>query len=201
MARLIEAYMPAYDVRAAFETTVRAPASATYDALRRVDLFRPWSVRLLFAIRRFPTRGADARVLATRTFEHFERSGALLAEEPGREALFALIGRFWDWRRPAYSPLAPDDFVGFRLPGWAKAVVGFSVEPIDERTSRLLTETRVQCTDPASRRRFRLYWTVIERFSGLIRIVWLREIRMSAERAALGSPRVAGQGEGGAAGI
>ena len=45
----------------------------------------------------------------------------------------------------------------------------------------LATETRVLCLDTASRRRFRLYWTLIGPFSGLIRKDILRSIKRQAE--------------------
>jgi hypothetical protein len=45
----------------------------------------------------------------------------------------------------------------------------------------LATETRVRAASPASRRRFRLYWLAIRPFSGLIRHLWLREIKRWAE--------------------
>ena len=47
--------------------------------------------------------------------------------------------------------------------------------------TRLSTETRVRCSEDASRRRFRLYWAVIAPFSGLIRREVLRTIRHEAE--------------------
>jgi hypothetical protein len=45
----------------------------------------------------------------------------------------------------------------------------------------LSTETRVACGDAASRAKFRVYWTFVRPFSGLIRIVMLRAVRRAAE--------------------
>jgi len=42
------------------------------------------------------------------------------------------------------------------------------------------TETRIRCTDDASRRAFLRYWRVIRPFSGLIRMEMLRSIRCAA---------------------
>jgi hypothetical protein len=67
----------------------------------------------------------------------------------------------------------------------AKAVWNFSVaagaagQPV-----RLLTETRVVCSDAASRHKFGLYWMLIGPFSGLIRTVMLRAISRAAARSA-----------------
>ncbi|MBV8202739.1 MAG: hypothetical protein JOZ15_19150, partial [Acidobacteria bacterium] len=43
------------------------------------------------------------------------------------------------------------------------------------------TETRVNATDAATRRRFAAYWRVIYPGSSLIRSMWLRAIRRRAE--------------------
>ena len=50
------------------------------------------------------------------------------------------------------------------------------------RGTRISTETRVLAVDPASRRRFALYWLVIRGGSGAIRRSWLHAIARRAER-------------------
>jgi hypothetical protein len=45
----------------------------------------------------------------------------------------------------------------------------------------LATETRVLCLDDSSRRKFKLYWTLIAPFSGLIRNEALRVVKRAAE--------------------
>jgi hypothetical protein len=52
----------------------------------------------------------------------------------------------------------------------------------DRGRTVLTTETRVACGDPASRAKFRAYWTVVRPFSGLIRILMLRAVRRECER-------------------
>jgi hypothetical protein len=181
---LIERYIPRYDVRARYETVVRAPADVTLQTLRRLDLFQPWPVRVLFELRRLPTGRVDGCVIsAIRSVSELELIGAVLDEVPGREIVLGVIGRFWDLRNPGYRTLRPSEFAAFADPGWAKAVVTLRAEPIDAGTTRLVTETRVVSTDPGSRWRFGLYWAAIERFSGIIRILWLRQMRAEAERA------------------
>jgi hypothetical protein len=181
---LIEKYIPRYDVRARYGTTVRAPADLTLRTLRQLDLFRPWPVRWLFELRRLPTGRVDGCVIsAIRSVSELELVGAVLDEEPGREIVFGVIGRFWDLRDPMHRTIRPGEFAAFAQPGWAKAVVTLRAEPVDARTTRLITETRVLSTDAGSRWRFGLYWAVIERFSGIIRILWLRQMRAEAERS------------------
>ena len=47
----------------------------------------------------------------------------------------------------------------------------------------LSTETRIQYFGAAARRKFRLYWTLVGPFSGLIRRALLRGVRQQAERS------------------
>jgi hypothetical protein len=47
----------------------------------------------------------------------------------------------------------------------------------------LSTETRILCFGENARRTFRLYWTFVGPFSGLIRRGLLRGVRARAERA------------------
>jgi hypothetical protein len=181
---LLDTFMPSYDVRTRHATTVRAPATTTYEALRRTDLFDPWIVRALFALRVLPSRigrPASSRP-RVRTLDDLARGGALLGTDPGRELTFGLIGRFWALRQRSHRPIDPATFADFSEPGLAKAVITFIVRPIDARTTMIGSETRVLCTDPASRRRFRLYWVVIGPFSGWTRVAWLKAVRADAER-------------------
>ena len=144
-------------------------------AVRALDLRRSRIVRLLFRLRGMPERALRLDGMQHAGFR-------ILADEPGRELVLGLIGRFW---RPTgrLCRFEADDFAGFDEPGWAKAVWGFRITPLDATTTLLRTETRVHCTDPASRRRFRAYWTLIRPFSGLVRRIALAGIRRDAEAA------------------
>ncbi len=66
--------------------------------------------------------------------------------------------------------------------GAAQAAWSFSVEPLDAGSSTLATETRVRCSDAASRRRFRVYWLFVRPGSALIRRYMLDAIRHEAVR-------------------
>lgn len=108
----------------------------------------------------------------------------LIGERPGEEIVLGLVGKFW---RPT-GVLRPVDAAGFRSldePGWAKAAWSFSLSDAGPGETRLATETRVHCTDSASRRRFRAYWLVVRPFSGLLRRDALRTIRRAAEESTL----------------
>jgi hypothetical protein len=116
-----------------------------------------------------------------------DRGFGLLAEETGREILLGVAGRFW---RPTgnVEPFDRDSFSRPVPPGMARGLWNFKVVAAGDRETILSTETRVTCGDPASRRRFRLYWLVIRPFSGLVRIIMLRAIRDAAQAHAVESP-------------
>ena len=74
----------------------------------------------------------------------------------------------------------PQDFAALTAPGFAKAVMNFRIEDEGGGWTRLTTETRIDATDSATRRRFAAYWRVIYPGSALIRREWLRAIRERA---------------------
>jgi hypothetical protein len=114
------------------------------------------------------------------TLEGLLQSGfILLAENPPHELVFGTVGQFWT--PTGESDDVPDvDAAGFQdfdQPGYAKAAANFSLVQQSDGVTRLATETRVRCPDEASRKKFRLYWTLIGPFSGLIRKEMLRLVK------------------------
>jgi hypothetical protein len=74
-----------------------------------------------------------------------------------------------------------DGFRAFARPGFVLITTSFELEALGAGT-RLSTETRVQPTDAAAARAFRLYWWAIRGGSGLIRRDVLHAERRRAER-------------------
>ena len=181
MKSAINAYMPRFDVRERHRVTVNAPADAVYAAVRSVDLGDSPLISWLSRLRELPARIAGRRGRRLRIdLDGFQRSGFVLLEErEGEEIVLGLVGKFW---RPAGNihRVSPEEFIAFNLPGYAQAVINFRLKKTSGGTS-LSTETRVRCTDASSRRRFRLYWTLIGPFSALIRREMLRLIKREAE--------------------
>ncbi len=182
-ATLLDALMPSWEVHEVHATRVRASADEVDRALRAV---RADEIRLFLALmtlrRLRPPRSAASRPL----LETAQAGGfAVLADHPGREMVLGVIGKFWRLRERCVRAIAsPDDFVAFSDPGWARAAMNFRLEPADDGTCGLTTETRVDTTDARARRAFRLYWTVVHPGSALIRRMWLRAIKQRAEAAA-----------------
>jgi hypothetical protein len=175
--------MPTCDVSEFHDTTVRAPVQEVYDALRTADLGRSPIVRLLLRLRALPalcTSGGHKRNLHLNLDALVKGGFVVLGENPPDEIALGLIGRFWRLSGTTRSTVA-GEFKAFDEPGYARAVWNFSLVQEGTNQTRLSTETRVRCSDDASRRRFRLYWAVIAPFSGLIRREVLRTIRREAE--------------------
>ena len=181
---LIDEFMPIYDVSEYHETTIRAPINSVYEAVWTADLNRSLIVRLLVTLRGLPSSLSlsDHQRKPNLNLDALMKSGSvLLGENRPNEIALGLIGRFWT---PAGGRCRVKDAEAFRdfdQSGYAKAVWNFSLVEDGPTATRLATETRVRCLDDGSRRRFRLYWSVIGPFSGLIRHEVLRAIRRSSE--------------------
>lgn len=180
---LIDEFMPACDVSEYHETRVRAPIDKVYDTLRTADLSGSPTIRLLFRLRGLPVllKTGSHKRNPTLNLEAILKGGfVILGEHPPNEIALGLIGRFWTLSG-GRCRVSAEDFDGFNLPGYAKAVWNFSLVEESREVTRLATETRVRCLDDASKRRFRVYWALIAPFSGLIRREALRVLRRSSE--------------------
>ncbi len=179
--RAIDRHLEVYDVRSYHSTEIAASVTETYRAARDVDLGKSPFVVALVAVRGLPHfLTGKVRPSRSLTLETFLKAGFVMLEENApRELVMGAVGKFW---RPdsGFVTLSADDFPSFDEPGYAKAVVGLTVEE-HGRGSLFATETRVACTDASALRKFSLYWRVIGPFSGLIRQIMLDQVKRTAE--------------------
>ena len=177
---LIDLFLPEFDFNEVHSTEIAASQAAVYRALVTADLSRPIIVRVLMGLRSLPGifsgRERDSRPVTLRSAPD---SFALLADDPPREIVLGIEGRFWQ--------LKPDvcaaDAAAFEAPiaaGTARAAWNFAIEPIGESRARLTTETRIKCADERTRRRFGRYWALIQPGSALIRLAILRQVSREA---------------------
>lgn len=171
---LIDHYLPHYDINARYEIEIRAPLLGVYEAARTLDLKDSRITRALFRLRGLPEANLALEGMLKWGF-------ILLADEPEREIVLGLIGRFWV-RSPRIQSVPAEAFIGFNQPGLAKAAMNLAFIQKEDGIVRLTTETRVFCLGADSRRSFRRYWFLIGPFSGLIRREWLRLIKRRAEK-------------------
>ncbi|HMA41360.1 MAG TPA: hypothetical protein VKP10_14895 [Gemmatimonadales bacterium] len=186
---LIDRYLPRCDASLEFETTVDAPGSEVYRAIREADLRDP-IISALFALRELPQRlarrlhgqpppPAPPKV----TFGTMIQDGpgwTLLDEQPDQELVVGSVGRFWE-RDYGGRTVTAEEFVGFTEPGYAKLVIGFSVRPGPTGESILRYEARTLTTDDTARRKFRRYWRLIRPGVSLVMRAALRRIKLAAE--------------------
>src|SRR5438046_869337 len=127
---LIDEFLPTYTVSEYHCTEVRAPAPHVYAMLRATDFSAAPIMRRLFWLRSVLGR-LSARSFPPQphqfTVDTFLKSGAiLLGERPVEELLLGLVGQFW---KPsgATQRLTSVGFRQFNQPGYAKAVINFSL--------------------------------------------------------------------------
>jgi hypothetical protein len=180
---LLDAVLPEFDVSKRYRVGIRASPDRVFEEVLRYDFGRSRVTGLLMALRGYGGRIRRAAAKEPGTLpESLARFGFVpLAEAPGEELVFGLIGQFW---RPSggLRSVSAAEFTSFRDPGFAKAAWNLRVaRTSDPAVTELSTETRVACYGDSARRKFLLYWRVVEPFSGLIRWSLLRGVRRAAE--------------------
>lgn len=171
---LIDTYLPRFDVCERHTTRIHAPVDRVYVAVRRLNLQRSRFIKTLFRLRGLPASALTLEGLRKLNF-------AILAEDPPRELLLGLVGRFWTLSGDLQA-VDHETFARFDRAGYAKAAWSFTLTPTPRNVVALATETRVLCLDDTSRRRFERYWRFIGPFSGLIRREMLRTLRSQAQQ-------------------
>ncbi len=117
--------------------------------------------------------------------EKLERFGfTRLEEDPGRELVFGIAGKFWRYDGGLRRLADRKAFLDFDEDGCVKAAWNLLVGESDGGFRELSTETRIVLFGPAARLKFRLYWSLIGPFSGAIRVGLLRGVRRRAQRSA-----------------
>ncbi|MFN2526994.1 MAG: hypothetical protein ABR505_12160 [Actinomycetota bacterium] len=190
---LLDAFMPGHDFFERHEILVRASPADAYRAIRNVDFGRSFPIAVLLAVRGLP-HFLTRKLPSSRhvTLDYILQAGfVVLAEAEQSELVLGAVGKFWRLDS-GFVAIRPEDFTAFNTPGYAKAVLNFTAEENSPKGCLVTTETRIVCTDAASKRKFALYWKLIGPFSGLIRGWALGLIRADAE--ALASARESASG-------
>jgi hypothetical protein len=157
----LDAFLSSYDFATRHAVTVEADPAQADRALREVTFgeVAPLVRGLLFV------RGLGVPREADRVLDTMVPRATVLEDVPGEGIVLSLTGQFWRIRGRGPEPPA-------------RAVIAFRSVP-----GALTTETRIQVSDPVSRRKFVRYWRVVRPFSGIIRVLVLRAAKRRAERA------------------
>jgi len=150
------------------EINIEKEADHVFKVIKNVDISQSRIIRTLFKIRGLPQGMSN--------FYAFLENGFILLEEKENDEI--ILGFLIGWNGLAKVP--PDEFKHLQDKRYIKGVWNFKLAPLGKNTV-LSTETRVYCPTMLSRIRFSIYWFVISRFSGLIRIIMLRSIKEQVE--------------------
>ena len=180
--RLLDEFIPAYEVVERHHVRVAAPAAIALAAACDMDLAQSAIIRGIFKGRALILGAQPDQVRSPRTLLAWakELGWAVLAEIPDREVVLGAVTRPWD-ANPVFRPLSPQEFAGFHEPGYAKIVWTLRADLINVMESVARTETRVATTDQAARRAFRRYWSLVSPGVEMIRSVSLRLVKREAE--------------------
>ena len=178
----IDRFLPNYDFRAAYQIRIHAPRSMVYDCLLHADFTDLWLTRLLMTLRsgrRMPRHGTRGGLL-----QRLPGTGFVVLEEvPEDEIVIGVAGRFWRPDGGRCMDLTGADFINFSRTGFSKAAWNFTLRSILPETeiTILSTETRIRCFGPAAWWKFRIYWSLVGPFSGLIRKEMLKRVKTRAK--------------------
>jgi hypothetical protein len=173
-------FLPISDVSASYEIRINAPPSVVYQRLLVSNFNEARVVRLLMTLRSGgrPPRSRVPGDLRQR----LQGTGfVILAEVPGEELVIGVAGRFWRPDGGRCLDLTVDGFGGFSRSGYAKAAWNFKLRAESSKETVLSTETRIKCFGRAAFWKFRLYWSLVGPFSGLIRKAILKQVKTEAE--------------------
>jgi hypothetical protein len=181
---LLDQFLPNHDFSARYEIRINVPASAVYQCLLRSDFSALWLVRLLMTVRsgkRLPRNRMPGDLR-----QRLQGTGfVMLVEVPGEELVLGVAGRFWRPDGGRCMDLAAEDFAGFSRSGYAKAAWNFKLRADSPEGTFLSTETRIKCFGLAALWKFRIYWSLVGPFSGLIRKAILKHVKDKAESTLL----------------
>ncbi len=184
---LLDSLMPEYEVRDVHRIIVGAPTAVTLAAAREVSFSDSTVVRAIFALRELPSRltGAARAHLRRRTVieEVLSLGWREIGREPGRQLVMGAVTQPWK-QNVVFRGLGSEEFAAFTEPGYARIAWTLEAEPLGATSSLFRTETRVGTTDPASREKFRRYWSLLSPGIRLIRYETLRLVKAEAERRA-----------------
>jgi hypothetical protein len=185
----LDEILPRYQFHEHHERHIDATPARVWRALHEVKASDIRLFRTLTTIRRLGRPGPENTLNAP---EHLpildvalRTSFVRLAEDAERELV---IGTTVIAPRGAAVPRTRDEFRTLTGRGFAVAAMNFRIERDPSGGSLLTTDTRVFATDPATRRSFARYWSVIYPGSALIRREWLRAIARGAGGSAPQAP-------------
>lgn len=177
--------MPTCRLHEIDRVAVASDATTAWAVVRDTDLYEIRLIRALFAARLLPEQ-VGAR-LSGRRIQPVPRTARLdeivapgsgfhlLEEVRGREFVAGAVGKFWQ-PTITFAPVDSTTFRSFAEPGHAKVAWSLAVHPREGGGAWVTVDVRVDATDDPAWMRFEPYWSMIGRFSRMIRRSLLRAV-------------------------
>jgi hypothetical protein len=184
MVSLADSFLPRFQFYERHEERIAAHPNQILDAIIGLRNSDDALVRALIMLREAPVRIANAVGLSSGRKKRppFGMENFTVLGRNDRELVYGLVGRFW---RPSFGlfPIADASaFQNFHEPGVAKLLMNFAVSPIEKSNDmRLVTETKILCSNRWSFFMCAIYWGAIRIASGLVRRRMLAVVRRKAE--------------------
>lgn len=172
---VLDRLIPAPGLREVDSVTLALPLLEAWEVVRHTDLAESALIRGLFAVRTLPgrLRHEEAEPFHVRIDDlgsTAEQPGfQVLLDEPPEAVAVGAIGQVWRSDIPFVHVESAEAFAAFDDPGYARVAWSISLVELDERTTRVEVEVRVDATDEGSWRRFRRYFRFIGPGSRFIR--------------------------------
>ena len=178
---LIDEFLPNYDFsHHTYRIEIDAPIEKVYTVVRNLDLSDANLARVILWLRSVPMRLRGQQGLGLTLDDLLELGFILLADDPPRELVLGFVGQLWT-ASAQLKKLETDEFREFAIPGCVKAAMNFTFTQLEDGRTRLATESRAQCLDEASRRKFQRYWFFTNRLGAVFRRSSLRAFKRRAE--------------------
>jgi len=185
----LDDFLPAWQFNEVHTITVDAPPDQVFTAIK--ELTPAELSPLIFWM--LGLRNLPAKLMGKPTptaaqsgpfLDQLYKGGFIpLAEDPGKEVVFGLVGQFWKltFGEEPHIP-SPEAFLDFDDPAFAKVAANLVVTVDEQGRTHCSTETRVHVPNSKTRRNFAFYWRIISMGSAFIRVLWLKAIKRKAER-------------------
>jgi hypothetical protein len=177
----LDAYVPRFDVRERFETSVHAPAEVVMDVAEHFDLQSLTLVHGIFRMREWIMGVPGGTRTAAGLRDELTGLGwGVLEERPGALLVCGAVCRPWlpDVR---FHSVAPEAFAGYGEPDCVKIAWTLEADAAGPGLTRFSHETRVVATDEDARLKFRRYWRWARVGIISIRLLLMPAVRRQAE--------------------
>lgn len=183
--RLLDQFMPVYDVVERHHVRVKAPAAVALAAACDMDLQESALVRVIIKARELLLGATPVDRLRPRGLlpEMQSLGWGVLADVPECEIVVGAVTKPWE-ANVTFRSLPPDQFVAFAEPDYVKIAWTLRADSVSATESILRTETRAIATDPQSRTKFRWYWAFLSPGIRVIRWASFGPAKREAERRA-----------------